>query len=186
MTRKTYSLIFLVVILISVFAVLNYIEAIGTAVVKSTTKATRYRVTYLDVQSGTSLTGSDVGFGQLSACKKFTLYTMGAQDQVVSFVTNVTTSFNLPSGAQVEIVAIRPSRAGALLSGGDIGLGGVLTWPSGELPHLENGFGSLPGYAFFSESATTDVVIYICNTTGTESLNNLTQGELDFYVFKIE
>lgn len=172
--KSIYSL---VVVLIAVFVFINYADAITSSVIKSTNKAHRYRVTYTDIQAGTNV----VFPNNPAYCKKITLYTMGAQDQIISFVSNLTTSFRTANtNANVYAVSIRPERSGVEVSGFDIALPPDLY---ATAPLLETRLGNSTGYLFFSESLATDVVLTVC---GDENLATLTQGQIDFFILKVE
>lgn len=168
-----YTIIALAIVLLLV----NYADAITSSVIKSTNKAHRYRVTYTDVINGTNVT-----FPNSSAsCKKVTLYTMGAQDQIISMVSNLTTSFRTTdTNANVLGMSIRPERNGVDVLGFDIAMPPDMYV---DAPFLETRLGNSTGYLFFSESLTTDVVLTVC---GDQSLATLTQGQIDFYILKVE
>ena len=170
--------LFVVIAALSIFLAINYANAITTFLVKSTNKAHRYRVTFTDV-----IAGANVTFPNSAAfCKKFTLYTMGSQDMIISFVSNITTRFRTPdTNANVYVESIRPERSGVDLTGVDIALPPQLN--DRPAPYLETRFGNSSGYSFFSESLTTDVVLTVC---GDQNLATLTQGEVDFYILKVE
>ncbi len=177
---KKSSNLYLIIVLLSVILLVNYVNAITSSVIKSTVRADRYRVTFTDVINGTSIPfpGGGVGF-----CKKITLYTMGLQDQIVSFVSNLTTRFRVPNpNSNVYVNSIRPERAGVDLTGLDIAMPPQLNDVI-NIPNLETRFGNAAQYSFFSEGLTTDVVLTVC---GDESLATLTQGQIDFYVLKVE
>lgn len=187
MSNKRYSLI-LASILISIFAALHFTDAVVTSVMRSTTGSTRYRMSYTDIKDAT-----DTTFGNFTSCKKLTLFTMASQNQILSLVSIVTTPFKLgapDNNDKIVGAAIRPERNGQpIKAGGDIGNPPDLT--PDAVPALENGVGSAQ-YAFFSDSETTDIVFTFCNFgspgtfPGTASLDNLTQGEIDFYIYSIQ
>ena len=175
---KKSSFLFLVVTLLSTLVVVNYVDAITSSIVKSTNKAHRYRVTYTDVINGTSVIGGGDAF-----CRKVVLYTMGAQDQIVSFVSNLTTRFNVPNtNSNVYVNSIRPEQAGVDLTGLDIAMPPQLN-DVPVIPHLETRFGNAAQYSFFSENVATDVVLTVCSDA---DLTTLTKGQIDFYVLKVE
>jgi|SRR3989344_2423376 len=175
MLKQSY--LFVIIVLLSVFVAVKYTDAITSSVVKSTNKAGRYRVTFTDIKNGTNVTFPD----SAAYCKKVKLYTMGASDQIITFVSNLTTSFRTPNtNANVYAQSIRPERNGVDVSGGfDIAMPPDLYAD----PFLETRYGNAGSYAFFDETLTTDVVLTVC---GDEDLATLTQGQIDFYILKIE
>jgi len=175
---KKSSYLYAIIALTAVLLVMNYADAVTTSVVKSTNKAHRYRVTFTDVLNGTNVTFPN----NAAYCKKMTLYTMGSQDQIITFVSNITTRFRTPNtNAAVYVQSIRPEIGGVDVTGVDIAMPPDLN--AGNTPYLETRYGNSSGYSFFSESVSTNVVLTVC---GDEDLATLTQGQIDFYILKVE
>lgn len=173
------SLIALTIVLTLVAAVgifqafrASYTEAVTENLLKSLIRMHRYRVTYTDVINGTNVGGDP-------SVKKVTLLTLSGGDQILSMVANITTGFAIPTAYNVSAESVRAERGGVEVSTGDLMLP-----PDLSDVKFENLLGNAIETLFFSESLATDVVITVRSGDGS-SLNNLTAGQVDFYVTSV-
>ncbi len=151
-------------------------NAITTKNLKSSISSTRYRVTFNDVIAGTDI-GVSMGLPQ-GSFKKVKLLTLPGANQILSAVTNVTVGFRLSNGGGAGIGAIRAENsAGEQVSSGDV-------WSPTDLgmPQFVNRLGNGNEFAFYDEINPTDIVLYITSNDGVSSLDDLTQGSVDFYI----
>lgn len=174
--KEKLFLTFLVLALASVAAVGLIVEqtsAITTRILPSTIQTTRYRVTVADVAAATS---PDVS----GALREITLFTMAGGDQILSWVSNVSTAFTIPSGQRVTVVSIRARRSGVDVSPCDPAFP-----PDLSFANFEHRLGNCLEYAFYDEDLPTDIVVSFQSGDGSD-LAGLTAGQVDFIVTKIQ
>jgi hypothetical protein len=174
---KIKLIVFAALALVLVFGSLLYrpnsTEAITETRLKSNIATERVRVTYNDIKAG-----ANVGD---SSRKKITLFTLAGGDQIVSIVTNTTAAFVVPGVENTATESVVAEIGGVQVSDGN-----VVLPPSLSEPNFENGKGSDSEFMFYSESTPTQIVMTVRSGDGVASLDNLTSGQIDFYVTVIK
>lgn len=148
-------------------------EAVTTRNLRSQVQSVRYRVTAADVAVATS---PDVS----GAMREVTLFTLAGGDQILSWVSNVSTVFTMPGGERVAVAFIQARQNGVPLSACDIAFPPELTFVN-----FEHRLGNCLEYAFYDEDLPTDIVVSFQSSIGTD-LAGLTAGQVDFIVSRIQ
>lgn len=148
------------------------VEAITTRLLPSNVQTIRYRVTAADVAVATS---PDVS----GSVREITLFTLAGGDQILSWVSNVSTAFTVPSGNLVTVESIRARRSGVEISPCDPAFP-----PNLSFANFEHRLGNCLEYAFYDEDLPTDLVVKI--RVDATNLAELTAGQVDFIITKVQ
>lgn len=151
------------------------VYAATSVILNDSIETVRYSVGTSDFLSGTYLT---TGTTSNDDIVEYKLFTLGAGDQILSFVSNVKEAFSLPNDSDVSISYIRAMQGVNIISECDLGHTVNLTYINFERKFSE----TCHGYGFFDENNPVDIVVGVQAMDASDISLLESNGAIDFIV----